>query len=155
MFVSHRIAEIYTRGSTVFMKETILNHFVKPNSTIRIVIATIAFGMGLDIPDIHQIIHVGLSNEIELYVQESGRGGRDGQLTKAILLKMNYTHSSIEMKSYALNMQLCRRRVLFSSFIQGQLKEFGGNRCQCCDICASTCSCGNCFQNIHSTTYLY
>ena len=61
------------------MKGTILA-LGATNSTSRIVIATIAFGMGLDIPDIHPIVHMGSSSEVELY--EGGRGGWNGQPTK-------------------------------------------------------------------------
>ena len=49
------------------------------NSKIRVLIATVAFGMGVDIPDIYMIIHYGLPKDIESYYQEIGRGGRDGK----------------------------------------------------------------------------
>lgn len=48
------------------------------NNKFKVIIATIAFGMGVDIKDIHCIIHYGISKDIESYVQEIGRGGRDG-----------------------------------------------------------------------------
>ena len=90
------------------MKQSILEFFGQRYSNIRIVIATTAFGMGLDIPDIRQIIHVGLPSEIEMYVQESGRGGRDGLPCKAVLIRSGSKHSSRVMKEYAQNTQECR-----------------------------------------------
>lgn len=69
-----------------------MEFFRQRDSNIRIVFATTAFGMGLDISDIRQIIHVGLPSEIEIYVQESGRGGRDGQPCKAVLIRSGFKH---------------------------------------------------------------
>ena len=41
------------------------------------VVATVAFGMGIDCPDVRQIVHLGPSGDMEAYVQETGRGGYD------------------------------------------------------------------------------
>ena len=48
-------------------------------------VATTAFGMGMDCPDIEQIINWAYPNTLQELVQETGRGGRDGCLTQAIL----------------------------------------------------------------------
>ena len=54
-------------------------------SAIFHTIATSAFGLGIDIPDVRQVIHWGLTSTVEEYVQESGRGGRDGLSAQAII----------------------------------------------------------------------
>ena len=60
-----------------------------------IVISTIAFSMGLDVPNIRQVIHWGPSEDFESYIPETGRSGRDGNLSCALLY---YTRSSLKMK---------------------------------------------------------
>ena len=59
------------------------------------VIATIAFGMGIDCPDVRQIAHVGMPDDTESYIQETGRARRDGNLGLATLLKAT-THHSVD-----------------------------------------------------------
>ena len=56
-------------------KETILKSFCNPSGICRVIFSTIAFGMGVDVPDVRTVIHFGPSSGIEEYLQESGRAG--------------------------------------------------------------------------------
>jgi ATP-dependent DNA helicase RecQ len=64
-------------------KEIIQRRF--KNGKIKAIIATKAFGMGIDVPDVREVIHFKLPNNLIDYTQEIGRAGRDGQESKAIV----------------------------------------------------------------------
>jgi len=78
---------MYSRATTAKMKEKIISAFTEQHRhVLRIVIATTAFSMGLDCPDVHQIVHWGPTSNIEHYIQEIGRVGQDEIASKAILM---------------------------------------------------------------------
>ena len=104
-----RLVDMYCKCTEPDVKESIVRAFSLPNGNLRIVIATIAFGMGLDCPNVRQVIHWGPSHDIESYVQETGRGGRDGFLSCALLFYCdsdNRTSSSLMMEYCTL--KTCR-----------------------------------------------
>ena len=126
-------------------KQNALDEFVKEEGKIRCLLATSAFGMGVDVQGLHTVIHYGPSRDIDDYFQESGRVGRDGQQSHAILV--NYKKGrgrgkfNDDMKSYMKEKKECRREML--------IKNYGHEKTNvvkhaCCDICTVSCDCGDC-----------
>uniref|UniRef100_A0A1X7V1D6 DNA 3'-5' helicase n=1 Tax=Amphimedon queenslandica TaxID=400682 RepID=A0A1X7V1D6_AMPQE len=66
-------------------KQSILKLYTYPNGHLRIVIATVAFGMGIDCPSIRRVIHWGPPTDLKGYIQETGRTGHDGKKANVTL----------------------------------------------------------------------
>ena len=99
--------------------------------------------MGVNCTGVEQIIHFGPPNDIETYIQQTGRGGRDGELVYCTLLftKGQSRFCDTKIRDYYENEHNCRRDVLFADFSTYN-KHI--RRCGCCDICASSCTCTQC-----------
>ena len=80
----HRMVDVFSRDRGK-NKETIIMNFTT-SSPLRIMISTVAFGMGIDCNDIRLIIHFDPPTDAQMYVQEIGRGGRDSLPSYAMLL---------------------------------------------------------------------
>lgn len=138
----------YHAGMTVEQRETVQNAFQRDN--IQIVVATVAFGMGINKSNVRFVVHFDLPRSIEAYYQETGRAGRDdlpseavlfydpsdyGWLHKVLLEKPETEQRQIEQhKLQAIGAfaesQTCRRLVLLNYFGESRQKP-----CQNCDIC--------------------
>ena len=141
-----RIVEMMHAKTPESVKETVLNSMANINGHIRVLICTIAFGMGVDARGVRTIVHFGPSRNLESYVQESGRCSRDGQPGNCLILYLGRMVSTCakDIRSY-VSSESCRREQINSYFDQPSNvattpKPTGHN---CCDNCAKSCTCTN------------
>jgi len=141
-------AAAYHAGLTADIRKDVQERFVRDD--VSIVVATVAFGMGIDKPNVRFVVHYDLPRHLEGYYQETGRAGRDGLPAEALLLfglqdlataryqleqSANDRQRRIElhklnaMAGFAESLT-CRRRVLL-----GYLGESLDTDCGNCDIC--------------------
>lgn len=151
--ISNRLFAMYHARVDDDDRQTILSVFRCSDSVCRILFSTVAFGMGVDIPDIHRVIHYGPPGDIESYFQESGRAGRDGKHARALLYLypgslLGYVDKS--MKAYCnLELGKCRRKELLKYFPGNVLADCAIDPCHfCCDGCVHTCECGEKHEHI-------
>jgi DNA topoisomerase-3 len=79
-----RKAAAYHAGMAAPQRDRVQTAFL--SGALDVVVATIAFGMGVDKPDVRTVVHTGMPGTVEGYYQEIGRAGRDGKPSRAILL---------------------------------------------------------------------
>ena len=144
-----RLVDMFSACTHPEVKNIILKQFQTQDSALRIIVATIAFGLGIDCSNIRHIIHWGAPEDIETLMQETGRAGRDGLPATAELfsaVKDSALHTDEKMKEYCrLKPGECRRKFLLREFDSSEdvcLAKISG--CKCCDLCAATCSCQSC-----------
>ncbi len=141
-------AAAYHAGLSAQTRRDVQERFIRDD--ISIVVATVAFGMGIDKPNVRFVVHYDLPRHMEGYYQETGRAGRDGLAAEALLLfgiqdvamaryhlDQNGNDNQRRIDSHKLNSMVgfaesltCRRRVLLG-YLGEQLDKDCGN----CDIC--------------------
>jgi len=120
----------YHAGLSAGTRRRVLRAFLANH--VRVIVATSAFGMGIDKPDVRRVLHWGPPPTIEAYYQEAGRGGRDGRASECVVLwrREDFAWGNIApaMRRY-VETRKCRRRVL--------LEYFGEKPSECsgCDVC--------------------
>ncbi len=138
----------YHAGMDSDERKSVQNAFLTDDT--QIIVATVAFGMGIDKSNVRFVIHYDLPKNIEGYYQETGRAGRDGLPAKALLLyrlgdialvrsliEKNNNEEQRRVETHRLNAmvsfaeaQTCRRQVLLGYFDENLTIACGN-----CDIC--------------------
>ena len=145
----NRLVDMYTRACRPEFKESLIDLFVQAQSILRVVIATTAFGMGIDCPNIRRVIHWGTPTSLEQYAQETGRAGCDGLQAEAILyFKEKERHVDKSVLAYCCTEMECRKKLLFRNFLFFKVDEMDvshvTDKCKCCDTCNVLCNCSSC-----------
>ncbi len=91
----------------------------------RVMVATNAFGMGIDKPDVRFVVHIDLPDTLEAYFQEAGRGGRDEKPAVAILLYDNYDIAQLKRNFTFTFPELDRVREVYRELCQSHHIELG------------------------------
>ena len=145
----HPTCELFTSAAHVDDKQRILSSFTDQCNVLRVIVATVAFGMGVDAPNVRHVIHWGAPNTIEGYVQESGRCGCDGIDSTAMLYYartdfIGYHPPTESIKEYCQNDEKCRRGLLMDAFNSSAMYSKPSPLHRCCDVCTRLCKCDDC-----------
>ncbi|MDA3961961.1 MAG: DNA helicase RecQ [Planctomycetota bacterium] len=146
-------AAAYHAGMNPTEREAVQSSFV--NEQLDVVVATVAFGMGIDRSNVRYVVHANTPRSIEHFQQESGRAGRDGLPADCVLLFSGgdlALHRQLALKDGALSGErqqaldrqlaevgrfamapVCRHRLLTDHFGQSYDSKDGG--CGACDVC--------------------
>ncbi|CAB4009302.1 Hypothetical predicted protein [Paramuricea clavata] len=134
-------------------KERLINGLINNMCKARVLFVTVAFGIGVDLPSIRQVIHIGVPRTMEEYFQEVGRAGRDGLPAVATIYYNSYDVRSGDNAVDAVMKELVSgkscKRMLILNYFGHQLTRANTNIIHaCCDNDAAKCDCDECLGSV-------
>ena len=141
-----RMVDMYTSITDPVMKKNTVDSFTSTISVLRVVIATTAFGMGVDCSSVRVVINLCPPSDIEEYIQQTGRAGRDGLPSQAILYwssesvryaseKMARTQQHVVVNFFSPNLIIIQMFVMLTVVIYVKFESFNNvNFVGCCII---------------------
>ena len=138
----NRLVRMFHSGTPEYNKEIILRSLEEPNGVCRVLFATSAVGMGVDVQGLHYVVHYGPPSSTEHYMQEIVRAGREGLNSRSILIYNGMQLQKCEktMLEYVKASSGCRISMLLKSFDESIQHEYFPIHL-CCDLCAAQCVC--------------
>ncbi len=138
----HCLVQMFHAGSPDSVKGHVVKEMTKENSHLRLLICTIAFGMGIDCKDVYRSIHFGPSSTVESLMQETGRLGRDGKQCICHILYNGLltSHCDSQVKQLVETKNCCQNFItkLFPTSTTSM-----PTGCLCCDHCGQKCDCSD------------
>lgn len=128
---NNRIIDFFHGTIDSATQERIIKRFSDPSSNLRCMIATIAFGMGIQVSNVRYVLNWGAEKDILLYWQEVGRAGRDGSASYAIMYlyqkKLDsryFDDSMINLVDTVRQRSACMRKTILQYlFVEGMSQE--------------------------------
>ena len=139
-----RLVDMFTHPTKKDVKDSIIRSFCQPDSHLRLVICTVAFRMGIDCPNVRQVVHWSAPTDIESYLQETGRAGRDDLQACGVsfVAEADLIPRLVDddVCTYCKESEVCRRELLFKHLDEVDFEQHCTG-CSCRDVCAKHCNC--------------
>lgn len=147
--LANRLFGMFHSRTTEHNKQVLLDSLTMLDGTVRVVFATSALGMGVNLVGVNTIIHYGAPSSIDDYFQGSGRGGRSGEKARSIVFwtardcpmkkvpRNVRDHEVAAVRHYLENETVCRRKWLLEYFDNSLSLSGCVDSEECCDICTS------------------
>ncbi len=157
-----RVFSVYHGNNEDKTQKFCVEEFVKPDSTLRGVAATVAFGMGIEVPNIRHVIQHGKCSDMVVFWQQAGRAGRDGNPSTFTWFPQSIGDDDKELfTKLKEDTEICLRKTILEYFLlpgmdESALKylderekctkmcdedECVCSACMCCTNCRNKCDC--------------
>jgi superfamily II DNA helicase RecQ len=139
----NRLFDMYHMKTDQDVKDSICDSYTDPSCCVRVMLCSTSFSMGMNRKGVNHVIHYGPADDLDNYLQETGRAGRDpGSQSEATILKYKHSlggrHITKQMKEFCSSKD-CRRLQLLKPFKDNPESLLPPH--QCCDNCSVTCRC--------------